>query len=89
MCFAKNMSNSCSQKLFEDAKKFKADAIKTALKREIPKTRKATGDLIGNKIGNKITKVSKKSSKELHSQNDLEIPKYLQKRGNRLIRIYG
>ena len=69
------MSNNCSQKHFEDAKKFKTDAIKTASKREIPKTRKATGDLIGNKIGNKITKVSKKSSKELHSQNDLKIPK--------------
>ena len=75
MSFAKNVSNNCSQKHFEDTKKFKIDAIKTASKREIPKTGKAIGDLVGKKIGNKITKVSKKSSKELHSQNDLEIPK--------------
>ena len=33
------------------------------------KTTAATGDLIGNKIADKITSVSKKSSKELHSQN--------------------
>ena len=33
------------------------------------KTTAATGDLIGNKIADKITSVSKKSFKELHSQN--------------------
>ena len=55
------------------------DAIKTASKRAIQKTVKATGDLSGNKIADKITSVSK-SSKELHSQkkdadNEIEVPK--------------
>ena len=50
---------------------------KAASKTAIQKTAEATGDLIGNKISDKITSISKKSSKELHSQNedDLEIPK--------------
>ena len=50
---------------------------KAASKTAIPKKTEATGDLIGNKISDKITSISKKSSKELHSQNedDLEIPK--------------
>ena len=37
------------------------------------KTSEATGDLVGNKIKDKITSVSKKSSKELHSQNEDQI----------------
>ena len=44
--------------------------IKPASKREIQKTAEATGDLIGNKMVDKITSASKRSSKELHSQND-------------------
>ena len=41
------------------------------------KTSEATGDLVGNKIKDKITSVSKKSSKELHSQNEdqIKLPK--------------
>ena len=75
--FAKNMSNKYNQKLLDSAKKFTTDAIKTASKREIKRTLEATDDLIGNKIADKITSVSKKSLKELHSQNEdkIEIPK--------------
>ena len=53
------------------------DVIKTASKRAMQKTSEATGDLIGNKIKHKITSVSKKSPKELHSQNEdqIELPK--------------
>ena len=50
----KNLSNKYSQKLLDSAKKSATDAIKTASKRAIQKTAKAT-DLIGNKIADKIT----------------------------------
>ena len=71
------MSNQYSQNIFHTAKKSTTDAIKTPSKRAIQKTAEATGDLIGNKIADKITSVSKKSPKELHSQNEdeIEIPK--------------
>ena len=81
LSFAKNMgkslSNKYGQKLLDSAKKSTTDAIKTVSKRAIQKTAEATGDLIGNKISGKITCVSKKSPKELHSQNKdkREIPK--------------
>ena len=50
LSFAKNigksLSNKHGQKLFDSAKTFTTDAIKTALKRAIQKTAEATGDLI-------------------------------------------
>ena len=81
LSFAKNMgkslSNKCSQKRLDSAKKSTTDAIKTASKRAIQKTAEAT-DLIGNKIADKITSVSKKkSAKELPNdeteEEDVEI----------------
>ena len=56
-------------------KKTTTDAIKTPSKREIQKT-----EAPGNKIADKIINISKKSSRELHSQNnqandEIEIPK--------------
>ena len=71
------MSNKYSQKPLDSAKTSTADAIKTASIRAIQNTAEATGDLIGDKIADKITNLSKKSSKELHSQNadEIEIPK--------------
>ena len=72
LSFAKNMgkslSNKYGQKLLDSAKKSTTDAIKTASKRAIQKTAKATGDLIGNKSADKITSASKKSGKA--SQNN-------------------
>ena len=59
---SKHLSNKYIQKLLDTTKKFTTDAIKTASKREIPKTAEAYGDLIGNKIPDKITSVSKKSN---------------------------
>ena len=67
------MSNKYSQKPLDSAKTSTADAIKTASIRAIQNTAEATGDLIGDKIADKITNLSKKSSKELHSQNEVEI----------------
>ena len=85
MSFAKNIgksiSNKCSQKPVDSAKKFATHVIKTASKRAIQNTAEATRDLIGNKSDDKITSTSKKSPKELHSKelssNDAnkEIPK--------------
>ena len=64
---AKNLSNKYSPKLFDSFKKSTADAIKTTSKTVI-QTAEWTDDLIADKV----TKVSKNSSKELHSQSNLE-----------------
>ena len=69
----KTMSNTYSQKLFDNAKKSATDAIKTASKRVIQKTPEATGDLIANKIADEITKASKNNLEE--AKNEIEIPK--------------
>ena len=77
----KNISNKYGQKVVDTARKSATDAIKTASKRAIQKTAKATGDLVGNKTADKITSVSKKSLKkprdeELSSNKvNKEIPK--------------
>ena len=74
LSFAKNMGKSLSnrygQKLLESAKKSTTDTIKTASKRPIQKTAKATGDLIGNKIAGKTASVSKKPSNNNYNNND-------------------
>ena len=46
----KSLSNKYGQKLLHSTEKSTIDAIKTASKRAIPNTTKATGDLIDNKI---------------------------------------
>ena len=77
LSFTKNMgkslSNKYGQKLLDSAKKSTTYAIKTASKRAIQKAAESTGDLIGSKCADKITTVSKKkSSKELHNNNETE-----------------
>ena len=52
------------KKLIDIATKTGIDAEKTASKRIVQKTAKATGDLIGNKIADKITLLGKTKSKE-------------------------
>ena len=73
-------------------KKSTADAIKTASKRAIQKTAKATGDLINNKITDKMTSVSKtysaENSKKSYSDDEIEALKkdtYIQRKGNKLM----
>ena len=48
----------------DTATKTGIDATKTASKREVQKTAKATGDLTGNKIADKITSIGKPKEKE-------------------------
>ena len=55
------MSGKYSQKFLDHAKKSAANALKTASKRAIQETARATGDLIGNKIPDRTTKISKAS----------------------------
>ena len=50
---SKNSSIKYSQKLFNDAKKYATDALKTTSKRVIQKASETTGDLIDNKIAEK------------------------------------
>ena len=77
-----NLSNKYSQKFLASAKKSTTDSIKNALKRATQKPAEATDDLIGKKIAHKITSFStglhsKKSPKEVNSQNknEIEVPK--------------
>ena len=60
---AKNSSNKYSRKILDSAKKSTFDSLKTASKRATQKAAGAAGDLIS---------VSKKSSKELHSEIENE-----------------
>ena len=79
----KNISNylsgKCSQKRFDQAKKFPTDAFKTTSKRVIQKTAEANGDLIGNTIANTVIKAAKNSqqnnSERVTYENDKEILK--------------
>ena len=47
----------------DNATKTGIDAIKTALKKVVPKTAEATGYLVGKKIADKITSLGKTTSK--------------------------
>ena len=82
------------QKILDSAKNSATDAIKTASKRAINKTARATGDLIGNKIADRITSASRKSNKRLSNNGpkveDVEITThkkdtYLQKKNKKLL----
>ena len=52
------MSKKYSKKRLDGAKKSTTNAIKTASKRAIEKTTKASGNLIGDKIADKMKNVS-------------------------------
>ena len=68
----KNISNKHGQKLVDTAKKSATDVIKTASKRAIQKTAKATGDLVGNKIADTLSKKSlKKLCDEILHSNEV------------------
>ena len=61
---SKTLSGKYSQTLLDCAKQSATNAFKTVSKKEIQKTREATGDLIGNKTADKTTKVSKNSQQK-------------------------
>ena len=68
MSFARNFSDKYSKSLMDVSKSF----AKTAGKKILKETAKATGDLIGNKIAVKITQSLQKKS---HDEVINEIPK--------------
>ena len=59
--FARNLSDKYSKSLMDKGIDVNKKFAKTAGKKILRKTAKATGDLIGNKIADKITSASKKS----------------------------
>ena len=90
----KNLSNKYGQKLVDSPRKSTTDTLKTASKRAIQKTAKATGDLVGNKIADKISSISKnqqKSRKMMSCHQMKQIMKYqkknvyLRKKDNKLL----
>ena len=62
MSFARKVGDKYGKKLMGSATKTGIDAAKTASKRVVQKTAKATGDLIGNKINEKTTSLGKTKS---------------------------
>ena len=64
LSFAKKFGNKYGKKLIDTTTKTGIDAAKTASKRVVQKTSKATGDLIGNKTADKITSIGKRKEKE-------------------------
>ena len=71
MSFARNFSDKYSKSLMDKVIDVSRKFAKTAGKKILEETAKATGDLIGNKIADKITSASKIS----HDEVDNEIPK--------------
>ena len=63
MSFSRRFGDKYGKKLMDIATKTGIDAAKTASKRVVQKTAKATGDLVGNKIADKITSLGKRKSK--------------------------
>ena len=57
------------KKFMDTATKAGVGAAKTASKRVLQKTEKATGDLIGNKIADKITSIGKPKEKGKNKQS--------------------
>ena len=72
----KGLSSKYGQKRLDSAKKSTADAIKTASKRAIQKTAKATIDVTGNKIADKVTSISKNptnNNDNIDNNDDVEL----------------
>ena len=80
MSFARNFSDKYSKSLMDKGIDISKTFAKTAGKKILTETAKATGDLIGNKIADKITSASKKSHNEDEVNNERYIsPKERQK----------
>ena len=78
----KKIGNKYGQKLMDTATKTGIDAAKTASKRVVRKTAKATGDVIGNKLSDKITSIGKPKEREQKKQKKFI---FHQKKGNKLL----
>ena len=68
MSLARNFSNKYSKSLMDKGIDASKKFAKTANKKILKETAKATGDLIGNKIADKITSASKKSHDEVNNE---------------------
>ena len=68
MSFARNFSDKYSKYLMDKGVDVSKTFAKTAGKKILEETEKATGDLIGNKIADKITSASKKSHDEVNNE---------------------
>ena len=71
LSFARNFSDKFSKSLIDKGINVSKKFAKTAGKKILKETAKATGDLIGNKIADNITSASNKSPDEVNN----EIPK--------------
>ena len=69
----KNLSIKYSQKRLDHTNKSATDTLKSASKRVIQKTEKASSNLIGNKTADKITRASKTSPKNNLEKNQKEM----------------
>ena len=63
LSFARRFGNKYGKNLMDTATKIGIDAAKTASKRVVQKTAKATGDLLGNEIGDNINSLGKHKEK--------------------------
>ena len=63
-----NLEINMEKKLMDATTKTGIDAAKTASKRLVQKTAKATGDLIGNRIADQITSLEKSKIKKKMKQ---------------------
>ena len=68
MSFARNFSDKYCKSLMDKGIDVSKKFTKTADKKILRETAKATGDLIGNKIADKITSASKKSHDEVNNE---------------------
>ena len=78
MSFARNVSDKYSRSLVDKGIDVSKKFAKTAGKKILKETAKATGYLIGNKIADKITCASKKSHDEINNERYIS-PKERQK----------
>ena len=68
MSLARNFSDKYSKSLMDKGTDVSKKFAKTAGKKILKETAKATGDLIGNKIADKITSTTKKSYDEVNNE---------------------
>ena len=68
LSFARNFNDKYSKFLVDKGIHVSKKFAKTADKKILKETAKATGDLIGNKIADKITSASKKSRDEVNNE---------------------
>ena len=88
MSVARKFGDKYGNKLMHAATKTGINTAKTASRRVVIKTAKATEDLIGNRIADKITSVGKsKVKKKKMKQRKYKKFTYHQKNVNKLLRL--